>query len=122
MHFTGKEWLTLRQEEQGPPPQYIPLDVPLYYTAVKDGGLFGVLQRTACTNVILHCNEDLGHMKGDIFQLILLCTLFKERNLVQSLPASLQPSVELHNTKQLPHCVTCVKSDFMQEHPSVFLA
>lgn len=122
MHFTRKERLNLWQEEQGLPPQYIPLDVPLYYTAVRAGGLFGVLQRTPCANVILHCNEDLGHVKGDIFQLILLCTLLKERNLVHSLSASLEPSMELHNTKQQPHRVACVKSNLMQEQPSVLLA
>lgn len=56
-----RQWLNLWQEEQGLSPQYISLDVSLYYTAVRAGGLFGVLQRTACANVILHCNEDLGH-------------------------------------------------------------
>lgn len=99
MHFTGRECPNLQKEEQGLPPQYIPLDVPLYCTAVRAGGLFRGLQRTACANVILHCNEDLGHMKGDIVQLVLLCTILKERNVVHSLPASLQPSMELHNTK-----------------------
>lgn len=53
----------------------------VHYTGIRAGGLSCVLQRRACTNVIVHCNEDWGNMKEDIFQLILLHSLSQEKEL-----------------------------------------
>lgn len=121
IHAFHRQWLNLWQEEQGLALSTSPWMYP-FTTHLSELEGFLEFSKEQLVLMILGCNEDFRHMKGDIFQLILPCTLFKERNSVHSLPASLQPSMEQHNTKWLPHHVMCVKSNLMQKHPSVFLS